>query len=73
MTNEQINQTIIRNEKSKMTLSKALQALNSIQDHDVKMHLIDVMAELANDQFKRGMSISEDIWRPRDINQESNK
>jgi hypothetical protein len=67
MTNEQINQTIIRNEKSKMTLSKALQALNSIQDHDVKMALMDVMAELSSDQFSKGMKTSEEIWRPRVI------
>tara|TARA_R110000737_G_scaffold343972_1_gene370587 strand:- start:1003 stop:1254 length:252 start_codon:yes stop_codon:yes gene_type:complete len=82
MTNEEINQTIvdennkqmqeIRNEKPEMTLSKALQALSEIENHDLRMHLIDVVADLANDQFKKGMSISEDIWRPRDINQESN-
>ena len=82
MTNEQINQTIvdennkqmqeIRNEKPEMTLSKALQSLNEIENHDLKMALIDVMAELSNDQFKKGMQTSEDIWRPRDINQERN-
>ena len=82
MTNEQINQTIvdennkqmqeIRNEKPEMTLSKALESLNSIQDHDVKMALIDVMAKLSNDQFQKGMKTSEEIWRPRDINQERN-
>ena len=64
MTNQEINQTIvdennkqmqeIRNEKPEMTLSKALESLNSIQDHHVKMTLIDVMAQLANDQFKKG-------------------
>ena len=83
MTNEQINQTIvdennkqmqeIRNEKPEMTLSKALQSLNEIENHDLKMALIDVMAELSNDQFKKGMQASEDIWRPRDINQERNQ
>ena len=82
MTNEEINQTIvdennkqmqeIRNEKPEMTLSKALQSLNEIENHDLKMALIDVMAELSNDQFKKGMQTSEDIWRPRDINQERN-
>ena len=63
--NQRINEAIMKNEKKEMTLSKALESLNSIQDHDVKMALIDVMAELANDQFKKGMSTSEDIWRPR--------
>ena len=62
----------MKNEKTEMTLSKALQSLSEIQDHDLRMHLIDVVADLANDQFKKGMSISEDIWRPRNINQESN-
>ena len=65
--NQKINEAIMKNEKQEMTLSKALQALNSIQDHDVKMALIDVMAELSNDQFKKGMKTSEDIWRPRAI------
>ena len=77
MTNEQINQTIvdennkqmqeIRNEKPEMTLSKALQSLNEIENHDLKMALIDVMAELSNDQFKKGMETAQDIWRPRVI------
>ena len=68
--NQKINEAIMANEsKKEMTLSKALQALNSIQDHDVKMSIIDVMAQLANDQFKKGMKTSENIWRPRDINQ----
>ena len=84
MTNQEINQTIvdennrqmeeIRNEKPEMTLSKALQSLNEIENHDLKMSIIDVMAQLANDQFKKGMSIGEDIWKPKymNINQESN-
>ena len=65
MTNQKINEAIMKNEKKEMTLSIALQALNSIQDHDVKMALIDVMAKLSNDQFQKGMKTSEEIWRPR--------
>ena len=53
------------NERSEMTLAKALLSLSSLQDHDVKMHIIDVMYDLANDQFKKGMKVSEDIWGPR--------
>ena len=49
--------------KVEMTLAKALIALDSIENHDLKMSLIDVMAELANDQFKKGMQTAENIWR----------
>ena len=64
--NQKINEAIMANEsKKEMSLSIALQALSSVENHDLKMHLIDVMSDLANDQFKKGMSIAEDIWRPR--------
>ena len=46
-----------------MTLAKALQSLSEIENHNLKMSLIDVMAELANDQFKKGMQTAENIWR----------
>ena len=65
MTNQKINEAIMKSEKKEMSLSIALQALSSVENHDLKMHLIDVMSDLANDQFKKGMSIAEDIWRPR--------
>jgi len=53
------------NEKKEMTLAIALQSLNEIENHDLKMSIIDVMADLANDQFKKGMETAQDIWRPR--------
>ena len=49
--------------KVEMTLAKALQELNSIENHDLKMSLIDVMADLANDQFEKGMQTAENVWR----------
>ena len=50
--------------KVEMTLAKALIALdNKDISRDNKMVLIDVMAELANDQFKKGMQTAENIWR----------
>tara|TARA_R110000765_G_scaffold117038_1_gene210402 strand:- start:596 stop:766 length:171 start_codon:yes stop_codon:yes gene_type:complete len=55
----------MKNQKTEMTLSKALQSLNEIENHDLKMSIIDVMADLANDQFKKGMETAQDILRPR--------
>ena len=59
--------------KVEMTLAKALKELaNKGISYEDKMSLIDIMSQLAQDEFRKGLKTAENILRPRDINQESN-
>ena len=48
--------------KVEMTLAKALTALaNKGISHEDKMSLIDIMSQLAQDEFRKGMKTAENI------------
>ena len=51
--------------KKEMTLAIALETLMEIDNHELRMRLVDVMADLSKSQFNKGMSLGEDIWRPK--------
>jgi hypothetical protein len=59
--------------KEEMTLSKAFEALENltIDHHDSKMALIEIMCKLANSQFKSGIETAEEIWVKR-LNESNN-
>ena len=51
--------------KKEMDLSRAYSILGKMDgiSHDAKMSLLDVMAELSNDQYSKGMDKAQKIWR----------